>query len=152
MPVPKRRKFLIAQKRKKAAKRREVVHAVSFNHAASDSFLSLKSILKNGFVGTDFPNATMKEKKFPAHWVRTWTAPSGLPETRGDMYSIEMLAKAKLMPEDTGHMLAGVKRAYPGQIKKIYVYVDGSISSAEKAKRKAFYLKEFGSVAVEFVE
>ena len=151
MPVPKRRKFLIARRHKKAAKRREVIHSVSLN-PASDSFLSLKNILKNGFRGKDFPNATMKEKKFPGYWVRTWTASSKLSETRGDTYFIEMLTSVKRMGMDTGHMIAGVRRAYPEQIKKIYINLDSSISKAEKVKRKRFYLKEFGSVAVEFVE
>ncbi len=163
MPHAKQRRAKIRRDWKRKKKRRAVIHYIGIKEARStvDPFIELKRIVKEGFRGGVGPqNVLMKtsllagaEDRIIAHECIA----SNLPRTKGDRYKVEMLTNISKPPLSKGGpkrmgRTAYVSRAFPEQVKVIYIALDPKLGETEKSSRMDFYRKEFPRATIKFVK
>jgi len=153
MPTKKARAFQIRQKQKRRAKRRLATHSVrpDVRTANSDSFLATLGIVRKGFKGSNFPNVFLGAR---SHIYEPLSPKlSQLPETKGDRYEIQLLARIEQRRKyPAGAVTGGVKYAAPQQVKKLTIVCSPELTAQEFARKQAFYARAFSGIRFELVK
>ncbi len=153
---PKQRRMKIMQRQKRRQKRSIATHGIGFTDyrlvASTDPFLRLKSILSTGFhanPSVEHSNVAVHETKVRVQnpLFFAFSRASNFPETAGDKYVIEMKTKVEAKFGGFGT----VRHVRPGQIKTIFVKLDGKLGEHERELRRNFYKNNFPKVKVQFV-
>ena len=151
MPTERRRN--IARKRKRRRKRKLVEHEIM---EIEDSFLDLKSILKEGLRPRYFPNVFRTTSDRKMEMIEAF--PSKFAETYGDKYGVKILTKVERLPHMKGKPPEeleefSARNVAPEHIKRIFVEINKGLSAQEIANRMKFYRRELKGfrIPIEFV-
>ncbi len=159
---PRKRRMQIRQHQKRQKKRKILSHGIRKNagptygapHLKGEVFDTLKSIYANGLTGPTpwehnvqiHPSA--KSKQTGHSHSKIFTTPSKRPETFGDQYIVELLAKPRKVVSNYGYL----KTSRPNQLHKIFIELNPNLTPEAKKERISFYRKNFPNAQLVFVK